>query len=228
MSAIHRHLLCGAVALLAASAVPAQDSAKTATLGTARPGAKLLTYNELELCLKQRDDLGRRRPQLDAERTKLEGERKELLQIDESLQAERAKMDKLQETAADITRRSKELEQQVVEFNERVAKFDAAPPSGPTGDRQRRNLERDRATLDKARSELEAERAALGPNAEQLVKTYQARVEQRNLAADDMNKRNAALGKTFDAYESERAAWQADCEGRPYREDDEKAIRAGK
>jgi predicted nucleic acid-binding Zn-ribbon protein len=137
-------------------------------------------------------------------------------------------VDKLNETAADIAKRSKELSQQVADYNDRIANFDRAPPSGPTGERQRRALERDKATLDKAAADLEAERAALGPNAEQLAKTYQARVEQRNIAADDLNKRSAALGKTINAHEDELANWKSDCEGRPYREDDEKALKAGK
>lgn len=220
--------LLGSAVLLAASAALAQDNAGTATLGTARAGATLLSYDELAQCLKQRDELGRRRPQLEAERTGLERERSELQQLDESLKTERAEVDRLGQVAADINRRAKVLDQQVVEFNERVAKFDAAPPTGPAGERERRSLERERAALDKAASELQAERAALGPDAEQRVKAYQARVMRRDAAAAEWNSRNASLVRTVNAYQSELATWQADCEGRRYREDDEKAIKAAK
>ena len=221
--------LFGAALCLAASLALAQGSAgKTSTLGNAKAGAKLLSYDELSQCLKQRDDLGQRKPKLEAERTKLDGERAELQQVDDALKIERAKLDKLNETAADITKRSKELSQQVADFNERAAKFASSPPSGPTGERQRRALERDRAALDKAAADLEAERTAVGPNAEQMVKTYQARVAQRDTSATEWNTRNAALAKSVDVYEDELANWNSDCEGRPYREDDEKAIKAGK
>ena len=225
---IHKTLLAAFLCLAAGSALAQGAAGKTATLGNAKAGAKLLSYDELSQCLKQRDDLGQRKPKLEAERTKLDSERTELLQIDESLKADRAKVDKLNETAADIVKRSKELSQQMTDFNERVANFDRSPPSGPTGERQRRALERDKATLEKAAADLEAERAAVGPNAEQLVKTYQARAAQRDTAAADWNTRNAELAKTATAYEDELANWKSDCEGRPYREDDEKALKAGK
>jgi len=225
---LHKPILGVALCLATALALAQGAAGKTSTLGNAKAGAKLLTYDELSQCLKQRDDLGQRKPKLEAERTKLDGERAELQQIDESLKADRTKVDKLNETAADIVKRSKELSQQVTDFNERAAKFESSPPTGPTGDRQRRALERDKATLDKAAAELEAERAAVGPNAEQLVKTYQARAAQRDAAAAEWNTRNAALAKSANAYEDELANWKSDCEGRPYREDDEKAIKAGK
>jgi chromosome segregation ATPase len=228
LKSLHKPLF-GAALCLAASLALAQGAAgKTSTLGNAKAGAKLLSYDELSQCLKQRDELGQRKPRLEAERTKLDGERAELQQIDESLKADRAKVDKLNETAADIAKRGKELSQQVADYNDRAAAFERSPPSGPTGDRQRRALERDRIALDKAAADLEAERAAVGPNADQLVKTYQARAAQRDASATEWNTRNAALAKSANAYEDELATWKSDCEGRPYREDDEKAIKAGK
>ncbi len=223
-----RQWLVGVAALCATSFALPQGGAATPTLGNAKAGAKLLGFDELSLCLKQRDDLGQRKPVLQGERVKLDRERGELLQTDEALKADRAKVEQLNQTALDLSRRSKELSQQVSDFNERAAKFDAAAPSGPTGERQRRTLERDKAALDKAAADLQAERDALGPNAEALVKSYQARTEQRNQAADDWNQRSAALGKKIAAYDSELADWQADCEGRPYRADDEKLIKSGK
>lgn len=227
---LNRHkLLLGATLCLAATLTLAQGGAgKTATLGNAKAGAKLLSYDQLSRCLKQRDELGQRKSKLEAERAKLDGERAELLQIDESLKAERAKVDKLGETAADINRRNAELSQQVADFNERLTRFNAAPPSGPTGERQRRTLERDKAALDKSAAELQAEREAFGPNAQQQTKTFKARTESRDAAAADWNTRNAAFAKAADAHADELANWQADCEGRPYREDDEQMIKSGK
>ena len=105
----------------------------------------------------------------------LDRERQELQQIDESLKAERTSIEKLTESAADIGKRSKALSAQTADYNERVAKFDNANLSGPTAERQRRSLDRERAELDKAAQALEADRAALGPAAEQRAKAFDAR-----------------------------------------------------
>jgi len=42
------------------------------------------------------------------------------------------------------------------------------------------------------------------------------------------NQRNEEWNKTSKALEADRAKWVADCADRRYREDDEKAIKAGK
>lgn len=228
MSDCYRHLLLGAIALLVTQAAIPQGNGKTATLGNARAGATLLSYDQLSACLQQRDELGQRKLRLEAERATLDRERTELLRSDEALKAERAKVDQMNATAADIHKRNQALSQQISEFNRRVASFDAASPSGPAGDRQRRSLERDKAALEKSAAELDAERAALGPDAEQLIKGHQARAMQRDAAAADWNTRSAALTKAVDGYQSELSEWQADCEGRTYREDDEKLIKSGK
>lgn len=209
-------------------ATVAAQSTATKSLGAAKGGGKLLTREELRGCMNQQKDRASRRPQIAAERDKLERERQELLQIDESLKSERAAIDKLNETAVDINQRSKALSQQMADYNERVAKFQNANLSGPTAERQRNSLEREKITLDKNSQTLEAERAALGPSAELMVKTYDARAATRDRAAADWNARNVKLTQTEQAYEVELQDWKIDCEGRSYREDDEKAILSGK
>lgn len=236
-------LLLGAAALCSAAPSLAQtgpaakakagDAAATATgkvstLGDAKPGGRLLTREELRACLKQKTELAERRPALEAERSQLDRERQELLQIDESLKAERAAIEKLAETATDIGRRGKELSAQTADFNERAARFQSANVSGPTAERQRNSLERDRIALDKSAQALEAERAAFVPAAEQKAKAFDARVASRERAASDWNARNAKLTKTAQSYEIDSQNWSSDCSGRSYREDDEKAILSGK
>ncbi len=229
-------VLCGTAACLAQNTPAAKPKAadaaapagKVSTLGDAKPGAKLLSREELRMCLKQKSELAGRKPQLEDERARLDRERQELQQIDASLKAERASIDKLTETAADINKRSMELAQQLSDYNERVTKFQNANLSGPTAERQRSSLEREKVALDKSAQALEAERAALGPNAEQIAKTYNARAASREQAAADWNTRNARLSQTAQTYEVDLQNWKIDCEGRAYREDDEKAILSGK
>jgi chromosome segregation ATPase len=208
-------------------AVAAQASA-TKAIGTAKTGGKLLTRDELRSCLSQQKELGARRPALQAERAQLDRERAQLQQTDESLKSERASIEKLAESAADIGKRSKTLSEQTVDFNERAARFATANLSGPTADRQRRSLDRERTELDKSAKALEADRAALGPAAEQKAKAFDALVAAREQAAGDWNARNTQLTQTVQTFEIDLQNWKIDCEGRSYREDDEKAILLGK
>jgi predicted nucleic acid-binding Zn-ribbon protein len=229
-------VLCSAMPGLAQTAPAAKPRAgdssaatgKVSTLGEAKPGGRLLTREELRACLKQKTELAERKPPLEAERTQLDRERQELQQIDESLKAERASIEKLAETAADIGKRSKELSAQTADFNERAAKLQNANLSGPTAERQRTSLERERIALDKSAQALEAERAALGPAAEQKAKAFDARLALREQAAGDWNARNARLTQAAQGYEIDLQNWSSDCSGRSYREDDEKAILSGK
>lgn len=206
----------------------AATSGKVSTLGDAKPGGKLLSREELRSCLKQKTELPERKLPMEAERAKLDRERLELQQIDESLKGERESIEKLTETAADINKRGKELSQQLVDYNERVARFQNANPSGPSAERQRNALDREKLALDKSTQALEAERAALGTSAEQKVKAFEARLATREQAAADWNARNTKLTQLVQSYEIDAQNWKIDCEGRSYREDDEKAILSGK
>jgi predicted nucleic acid-binding Zn-ribbon protein len=172
--------------------------------------------------------LAARKPGLESERSALDRERDELTKIDELLKANEAAMQKLAQSAEDISQRTKALQQQIADYNDRAAKFQAAQPSGPTGDRQRRALDNDKAAIDKATAQLEADRAAIGPNAEQMTKTYRARADTRNQAAEAWNARNRELTRKAQALELDQESFKADCEGKSYREDDEKAILSGK
>jgi predicted nucleic acid-binding Zn-ribbon protein len=230
MNSTAKSLLLGAAALCLAAAGHAQTApaGKTATLGEPRSDGKLLSREELRACLAQQKELGLRKPKLEAERAGLERERTELQQIDESLKTDRAAIEKLTETAANLGKRRKELSQQLADYNERVQKFQNSGSSGPTADRQRRSLENEKATLDKDTAALEAQTASVGPDSERMAKAYDARAGVRDKAAADWNSRSAALARSFQSYETDLETWKADCSGRRYREDDEKAIEAGK
>ena len=96
------------------------------------------------------------------------------------------------------------------------------------GERQRRSLDRERTEIDKSAQALQADRAALGPAAEQKAKAFDARLAARDQAAGDWKARNAKLSQSAQTFEVDLQNWKIDCEGRSYREDDEKAILSGK
>jgi predicted nuclease with TOPRIM domain len=201
---------------------------KVTTLGAARPGGQLLTREELRECLKQQTELSARRPKVEADRDAVQRERDELKQIDDKLKAERDAIEGIKTTAASLNERSKLLSQQITDYNTRYTEFQEANRSGPTAERARASFVREKAELDSSAQALDAERAAFAPKAEQLLKTYNARIVSRDQAADEWNARNAKVAKVVESYEGEREAWTLDCAGRPYREDDEIAIKAGK
>jgi predicted nucleic acid-binding Zn-ribbon protein len=213
--------------LVALAPAASAQGAGNKSIGTAK-GGKLLSREELRACLAQQKDLAARKPELESERSALDRERDELTKIDESLKGDEAAMQKLAQSAEDIARRTTALQQQIADYNDRAAKFQTAQPSGPTGDRQRRALDNDKAAIDKATAQLEADRAAIGPNAEQMAKTYRARADTRNQAAEAWNMRNRELTRKAQALELDQESFKADCEGKSYREDDEKAILSGK
>jgi chromosome segregation ATPase len=223
---IARKLLLPLLAAGLAGGAVAQGAA-TKSIGAAK-GGKLLTLDELRGCLAQQKDLAARKPKLEGERTALDKERDELQKIDQSLKADEAAMQKLAQSAEDITKRTKALEQQISDYNDKSAQMQTSNLSGPMADRQRRNLQNQKAAIDRETAQLEADRAALGPEAEQKAKTYQARADTRNRAVEDWNARNQALAKQTQAYELDLQTWKIDCEGRSYREDDEKLIQSGK
>jgi predicted nucleic acid-binding Zn-ribbon protein len=221
-------LMCaGLVFALLASTVAAQVTG-TKAMGTPKAGGKLLNREELRACLAQQKELGARRQALESERAQLDRQRAELQQVDAALKNERESIEKLAQSAAEFGKRSKALSAQTADFNERVARFETANLSGPTAERQRRSLDRERVELDKSAQALESERAALGPSAEQKAKAFDARLAARDQAASDWNARNTQLARSVQNFEVDLENWKIDCEGRSYREDDEKALQDGK
>lgn len=230
MTPLRKTLLAASLCIAAAGSAPVApalaQAAATKSIGTAKGGGKLLSRDELKACLAQQKDLGARKPQIEGERAALDRERAELVKIEESLKADQLKLERLARTATEVGQRTKDLQQQIADYNDRAAKFQMSNPSGPTAERQRRALDNEKAAIDKASAQIEADRASLG-EAEALARSFNARAETRNAAADDWNARNQALARKTQAYDVDLANWQADCEGRSYREDDEKAILSG-
>ena len=60
------------------------------------------------------------------------------------------------------------------------------------------------------------------------TKAYNERVTTRDAKVTDWNARNAASVDAAAKQQEARALWLSECANRPYLEDDEKAIKAGK
>ncbi|HMO48236.1 MAG TPA: hypothetical protein PKB14_19700 [Rubrivivax sp.] len=201
--------------------------AQTKSLGAAKGGG-MLSREQLRACLKQQQELAARKPPLQAARGQLEREREQLDGGEAALNAGREALDKLQESAAGLNRRTQQLSQQIADFNERVRKTQGVGLSGPAQERQQQALDREKAALDKAAKQLDDERSQLGTQAEQAGRAYNDKVEQRNRAGADWNARNAQFKREWQAFDGELQDWRSGCEGRSYREDDERAILSGR
>src|SRR5574337_2125313 len=218
----HAALLLSA-ALLAGAA--AAQGAGTKSIGTPQ-GGRLLSLQELRACLDLQKDLAAGRPPLVQERSALDQERQALTKTEQALKDEQAKVEQLARLATDVGRRTKELQQRIADYNDRAEKFQNANLSGPTADRQRRAPDNDKLSIDQAAAKLDADRASLA-GAEQLARDFNARAEARNRSVDDWNARNQALASRTQALQADDSRFKADCAGRSYREDDEKAILSG-
>ncbi len=226
-------LLVAVVSLCAAAQVTAQatsaETGKMSSLGKkAAPSGKPMSREELRACLNQQADLARRRPELNEQQARLKSEREELLQIEQTLKTERAAFDQTSKAVADINERTKALSAKVDDFNTRYADFQKANRTGQSADRQRREFENEQKALQAESEKLQAERGTVTPVSEQALKTYNARASSQAQAASEWNTRQADLTQVAQKYETDRENWTLDCADRPYREDDENAIKAGK
>ena len=222
-------LCCPATLWAQAATKPAAPGpGKISSFGDAKAGGKLLTRNELRECLKEQATLSERRPKVEAERDAVQRELDEIKQLDEALKVDAAAVEAIKGDVASLNERNQELSRKIADFNERMTKFQESPRTGPTAERQRSNFETEKVALDKSALELTAERSAFTPKAEQTLKVYNARVIARDKAAGEWNAKNAQSAKLVQAYETDRQTWAADCAGRPYREDDEIAIKSAK
>lgn len=216
-------------AFVLAVSVPAsaQDAGIKSLDGKARAGGKVMTKEELRACMKQQDDLAAQRTGLEVRREALNKER-DAIQVDnEALKAEQGAF--------------KEKNAKIKEFNERMAAFAlrvdeykknadelAEEPAGPAANRKRRELEKELAAIKKQEILNKTEGDGIRGSLEADASALNAKVDAQGKRAGDWNTRSKALEDEAIAYEDRRVDWKLNCGDRRYREDDEKAIRAGK
>lgn len=202
--------------------------ASTSTLGggKAPAGVKLMTRDELRMCLKRLDDLNQSVKDLEAIRPTLDRERDELKTAGEALKAERAELDRqlipVREWEGKVRAQTADIEA----FNKRNDALAEAPRNQQAKLTQELKIERDR--LEKVRESLVAEEAKLVPAYKTSVAAHNQRVVARDAKATDWNARNTAAVDASVKQQEARALWLNECSNRPYLEDDELAIKAGK
>ena len=230
-------LLVLATSLAVAQTAPAKKPAKPAaqpaakatgkTLsGNAAGGGKLMTRDELRICLKRLDDVNQAGKDIEALRPALDRERDELKVSGEALKTERAAIDAQLMSVRDWEGRMRAHAADIEAFNKRSAAAQEAP---------RNQQEKLTAELKTDRERLQKDREALGVDEVKLVPVYRAnatayneRAVARDAKVTEWNARNTAAVDASVKQQEARALWLNECANRPYLEDDEKAIKAGK
>jgi chromosome segregation ATPase len=227
-------VLALATSLTVAQTAPAKAGAKpaakasTSTLGGGRApaGGKLMTRDELRTCLKRLDDLNQSVKDLEARRPTLDRERDELTAAGEALKGERAELDRqlipIREWEGKVRAQTADVEA----FNKRNDALAEAPRNQQAKLAQELKIERDR--LEQVRESLVAEEAKLVPAYKTSVAAHNERVTAHAARATDWNARNSAAVEASAKQQEARTLWLNECANRPYLEDDETAIKAGK
>lgn len=209
--------------------IPASPPAKAAgpkTLGGKAPVGKMLTREELRTCLKRLDGVNAGTKDLEQRRVALDKEKDDLVKSGDALKADRADVDTKLAAVRDWEVRMRAHGAEIETFNQRLKAADEAQRAKREELAKEFDAERDR--LAKARVPLGEEEARLVPVYQNAVKAYNDKATARDTIVADWNGRNKALNEQSAKQEDERSAWLAECANRPYREDDEIAIKQGK
>jgi chromosome segregation ATPase len=209
-------------------ASPPKPAANKSLGGKATTG-KLLTRDELRSCMKRLDAFNAGTKDLAARRIALDAEKDDLAKSGEALKTERADVETKLAAVREWEGRMKVYGAEVQAFNKRMAELqEATNLTQRDRDARTKELEPERERLAKGREPLAAEEARVVPAYQTAVAAYNAKAGPRDAKVSDWNARNKGLNDETVKQEGERSSWLLECADRPYREDDEIAIKAGK
>jgi DNA repair exonuclease SbcCD ATPase subunit len=196
------------------------------TLGGKAPVGKMLSRDELRACLKRLDGVNTSTKDLEQRRAALDKEKDDLVKSGDALKTDRADVDTKLAAVRDWEGRMRTHATEIEAFNQRLKAADEAPKS--KREEMAKELDAERERLNKVRVPLGEEEARLVPVYQNAVKAYNDKAQARDAVVADWNNRNKAINEQSLKSEEERSSWLAECANRPYREDDEVAIKQGK
>lgn len=218
------------VALVAAvvhAPVMAQ-AADTKTLSGKSGSGKVMTREELRTCMKQQESLATRKTELDTRQTTLTAQRADIQKETEAIKAEQEGLSSRKGAVDSLNARMTAYSDKVKDLNQRREDFERSGRGGPNAERERRKLDKEDADLKKEGTDLNAERDKLEAGGNDAVNKLNARVDAQQQKAQAWNDNSKQLTKDQQTYEDDRINWVDSCGNRRYKEDDEKAIKAGK
>ncbi len=196
------------------------------TLGGKAPVGKMLTRDELRACLKRLDNVNTASKDLEGKRASLDKEKDDLTKSGDALKAERTNVESKLAAVRDWEGRMRTHGAEIEAFNKRLKDTESAPSK----DREAlgKELEAERERLNKARVPLTDDEARVVPAYQNAVKGYNERAQARDAVVAEWNNRNRAINDSAAKHEEDRSSWLSECANRPYREDDEIAIKRGR
>ncbi|MFO1338103.1 MAG: hypothetical protein U1F53_07675 [Burkholderiaceae bacterium] len=210
---------------LALCLCPLLGAAADKTLGgTASKGA-LLTRDELRVCIQQQQDQQQRVAALERRRADNAAETEAARRQKQDVQAER---DAYQAKVDAVQARIKAHADRVTLYNQRLKDFQDNPPKGKDAEYQRGVLEGEGDAIAQADAAIKADAQRVGAELEQARQLLVTHAQAQAAAVASANEHNRQFNADAKAYDDELDGWTQRCGDRPYREADERAVRAGK
>jgi chromosome segregation ATPase len=203
---------------------PAKAPSKTLG-GKAAPSGKMLTRDELRQCMARLDSINKSGKDLEQQRSALDAERAELTKAGDALKSEREEVDRKLAAVREWESRVRAHGQDIDAFNRRSSGLADLPRD--QREVATKELDEERLRLNRSRDAIAADETRLVPVYQDGVKAYNEKAVARDAKVEDWNKRNAALNEVALKQDEARSAWLSECANRPYREEDEIAIKKG-
>lgn len=204
---------------------PAKAEGKTLG-GKGMPTGKLLSRDELRQCMQRLDDINAGAKPIETSRAALDAERADLGKAGDALKVEREEIDRKLAAVREWEGRVRAHRDAIEAYNKKSATLADAPKDQK--DALQAQLSTESARLGTSQATLAADEARLVPAYQDAVKAYNVKAEARDAKVGDWNARNAAANETSKKHEDARLSWLDECANRPYREDDEIAIKKSK
>jgi chromosome segregation ATPase len=227
-SSVCARLLGVALVAVAVHGAALAQAGDTKTLSGKAGTGKVMTREELRACIKQQGSLTSRKSELEGRQAALASERTKIQTDTDALKADQQALSSGKEQVEALNTRVAAFQARAKALQERREEFERVARSGPAADRERRLMEKETADLKKEESDIMAARESLVATSQAAVDKLNARAQAQQQQAEDWNERSKKLTAEQQAHEDERIGWIDNCGNRRYREDDEKAIKAGK
>jgi predicted nucleic acid-binding Zn-ribbon protein len=211
-------------------AAPAHAQSGTKTLGGDKPakGGTMMTRDELRSCLKEQQAQAAQVAELERRRAEIAAEADAVRQQKDAVQVERDAFAAMATEVQAFKEKVKSHGERVALYNERAKAFKENPPRGADAEREHGQLEAEGAAVSQADAAIKAEAAQWTAKVEPARAALTEHTQAQQAAANAAIEHNRVFNEAVKVQEDQLAAWKQRCGNRPYRESDEKAIRAEK
>ncbi|HEV8689029.1 MAG TPA: hypothetical protein VGQ91_01940 [Ideonella sp.] len=221
----------GLAALMCALPLVALGQAGVASkaLSGNTPGkGTLLTREELRTCIKEQQGQSLQATALEKRRGEIDAEAAAVRKQAGEVQAERDAYQAQGQAAQALKERLKAHGERVALYNQRFKEFQDNPPKGANAERERGQLEAEGAAVAQADAAIKSEAVQFNATLDLMRRELAAHAQAHSAAATLANEHNRAFNDEVAARDAAVEAWKQRCGNRPYRDADEKAVRAEK